>query len=98
MQRAVRQAEAALRELGVRRGVRGRRDRERPASGWEALTPTEATVARLAAEGLSNPMIGERLFISRRTVQTHLSHVYAKLQISSRVELAALTAREVGSV
>jgi DNA-binding CsgD family transcriptional regulator len=92
---SVREAEAALRELGVRRGVRGRR--ERPQLGWEALTPTELSVARLAVSGCTNPEIGEQLFISRRTVQTHLSHVYAKLQISSRVELAAMAAREGGS-
>ena len=95
MLRSVREAEAALRALGVRRGVRGRR--VRPQLGWEALTPTERSVAQLAVAGCTNPEIGEQLFISRRTVQTHLSHVYAKLQISSRVELAALAAREQGS-
>jgi DNA-binding CsgD family transcriptional regulator/tetratricopeptide (TPR) repeat protein len=86
-----RRAEGLLRGLGVRRGVRG--PRSRPARGWAALTPTERTVARLAAGGLTNPEIGERLFISRRTVQTHLSHTYAKLGIGSRVELAAEVAR-----
>jgi DNA-binding CsgD family transcriptional regulator len=50
-------------------------------------------VVRLAVEGLTNPQIGDRLFISRRTVQTHLSHVFTKLGISSRVELAAEAAR-----
>jgi DNA-binding CsgD family transcriptional regulator len=92
MLRTVREAEAALRALGVRRGVRGRR--VRPQLGWDALTPTERQVVRLAAEGLTNPEIGEQLFISRRTVQTHLSHVYAKLQVSSRVELASLVAHQ----
>lgn len=85
-----RRADSLLRELGVRRGARGARSR--PDTGWEALTPTERVVAELAAEGLSNPDIGARLFISRRTVQTHLSHVYAKLAIASRVELAVLAA------
>ena len=94
MLRSVREAEAALRALGVRRGVRGRR--VRPQLGWQALTPTERSVAQLAVAGRTNPEIGEQLFISRRTVQTHLSHVYAKLQISSRVELAALAARGEG--
>jgi DNA-binding NarL/FixJ family response regulator len=46
----------------------------------------------LAVEGLTNPQIGERLFVSRRTVQTHLSHIFAKLGIASRVELAKLAA------
>ncbi|WP_169786913.1 helix-turn-helix transcriptional regulator [Nitriliruptor alkaliphilus] len=86
-----RRADAGLRQLGVRRGARGRRGR--PTTGWEALTPTESEVAALAARGLSNPDIGERLYISRRTVQTHLSHVYAKLGIESRVELAGQVAR-----
>jgi DNA-binding CsgD family transcriptional regulator len=54
-----------------------------------ALTSTEQTVARLVAEGLSNPQIGDRLYVSRRTVQTHLAHVFTKLDISSRTQLAA---------
>lgn len=79
-----------MREAGIRRGVRARR--ARPAAGWESLTPTEIQVAGLVAEGLSNPAIGERLFISRRTVQTHVSHILAKLNLTSRTALAALTA------
>ncbi|ORV94835.1 transcriptional regulator [Mycobacterium interjectum] len=67
---------------------RGRGERKRPTSGWASLTPTERDVARLVAEGLANNEIAARLFISRRTVQTHLTHVYAKLGISSRVQLA----------
>jgi DNA-binding CsgD family transcriptional regulator len=85
-----RRVDAALRSLGVVRGRRG--VRSRPASGWDALTPTELSVARLAADGLTNPAIGHRLFISPRTVETHLSHVYAKLGVSSRVQLAAAAA------
>jgi DNA-binding CsgD family transcriptional regulator/tetratricopeptide (TPR) repeat protein len=83
--------EARLRELGIRRGRRG--PRKRPQIGWESLTPTERTVVDLVAEGLTNPQIGERLYISRRTVQTHLVSVFAKLSISSRVQLAAEAAR-----
>ncbi|RZT28254.1 putative ATPase [Kribbella sp. VKM Ac-2569] len=67
------------------RGARGR-----PSSGWASLTPTEEQVVALAVEGLSNPEIGERLFISRGTVKTHLAHVYAKLGVSNRTELASL--------
>ncbi|WP_371407380.1 LuxR C-terminal-related transcriptional regulator [Kribbella sp. NBC_00662] len=67
------------------RGARGR-----PSSGWASLTPTELQVVDLAVEGLSNPEIGERLFMSRGTVKTHLAHVYAKLGVSNRTELASL--------
>ena len=84
-------AEARLRDLGVRRGRRGAR--RRPPTGWESLTPTEHRVVDLVVEGLSNPKIGERLFISRRTVQTHLAHVFTKLGISSRTQLAAVATR-----
>ena len=84
-------ANAVLRRAGVRRGVRG--PRNRPRFGWQSLTPSERTVVGLVADGLSNPQIGERLFISRRTVQTHLAHVFAKLGLSSRAQLAAQVAR-----
>jgi DNA-binding CsgD family transcriptional regulator len=89
-------ANALLRQAGVQRGVRGAR--KRPQFGWESLTPTERTVVTLVADGLTNPQIGERLFISRRTVQAHLVHMFAKLGISSRTQLAAQVAlrREAG--
>ncbi len=90
---ATARAEATLRALGVQRGRRG--SRRRPATGWDSLTPTELEVVRLAAEGLTNSEIGERLFISRRTVETHLSHVFTKLAVKSRVQLAAEAARRV---
>ena len=83
--------EAVLRAAGIRRGRRGAR--RRPQHGWSSLTPTEQTVARLVAEGLSNPQIGDRLYVSRRTVQTHLAHVFTKLDISARSQLAVETAR-----
>lgn len=82
--------DAALRGLGVRRGRRG--PRRRPQFGWESLTPTEHTVADLVAEGLSNPQIGGRLYVSRRTVQTHVSHIFTKLEIASRAQLAVTVA------
>jgi DNA-binding CsgD family transcriptional regulator len=72
---------------------RGRGPRRRPRVGWESLTPTELEVAGLVSKGLSNPQIAERMFISRKTVATHLSHVFAKLGISSRAALSAEATR-----
>lgn len=69
---------------------RGRGERRRTASGWTSLTPTEHEVVKLVSDGLSNAEIAERLFVSRRTVTTHLTHVYTKLGVSSRTELASL--------
>ena len=83
-------AEGRLRTAGVRRGVYGAR--KRPRQGWEALTETETRVALLVAEGYSNPDIAAQLFISRRTVQTHVSNILAKLNLTSRVELAVVAA------
>jgi DNA-binding CsgD family transcriptional regulator/tetratricopeptide (TPR) repeat protein len=78
---------ARMRELGVRRGTR--MPQVRASTGWSSLTHTELEVVGLAVQGLTNKAIGERLFISHRTVQTHLAHVFGKLDISSRVQLAA---------
>lgn len=66
---------------------RRRGPRSRPVQGWASLTPAESDVARLAAAGLTNREIGERLFISPRTAGTHLARVFAKLSVSSRKEL-----------
>ena len=83
--------EAVLREAGISRGRRGAR--KRPQAGWQNLTPTEHAVVALVADGLSNPQIGERLYISRRTVQTHIAHVFAKLDLSARAQLAVEVTR-----
>jgi DNA-binding CsgD family transcriptional regulator len=72
---------------------RGRGERKRPASGWASLTPAERDVVRLVSEGLGNSDIATRLFVSPRTVQSHLTHVYAKLGLTSRVQLAQQAAR-----
>jgi DNA-binding CsgD family transcriptional regulator len=80
-----RRAAARLRAHGVRLGARG--VRRRPSNGWDALTPTELKVAELAAAGLSNPDIAARLVLSRRTVQTHMSNILAKLGADSRREI-----------
>jgi len=72
---------------------RGRGERGRPSFGWDSLTPTEERVIALVAEGLTNPQVGERINISRRTVQTHLAHVFAKLGVFSRTELTAAVVR-----
>lgn len=71
---------------------RGRGERRRPSSGWDSLTPAELDVARLVCEGLPNKEIATRLFVSPRTVQSHLTHVYAKLDISSRSQLVQAAA------
>lgn len=73
--------------------LRGRGERKRPAAGWSSLTPAELRVSDLVAEGLSNPKIAERLFISRHTVETHLKNIFAKLGFTSRTQLASEVTR-----
>jgi predicted ATPase/class 3 adenylate cyclase/DNA-binding NarL/FixJ family response regulator len=75
-------------EEAIAYAQRGRGQRKRPTSGWASLTPTERDVIRLVSEGLANNDIATRLFVSPRTVQTHLTHVYTKLGLTSRVQLA----------
>lgn len=70
--------------LALRRVV----SRRPQSTGWESLTKAERDVVRLVREGLTNPEIGRRLCISRRTVQAHLAHVYTKLDMHSRGELS----------
>jgi class 3 adenylate cyclase/DNA-binding CsgD family transcriptional regulator/tetratricopeptide (TPR) repeat protein len=69
----------------------------RPSFGWASLTPMELTVSDLVAEGLTNPEIGERLHISRRTVESHLAHIFRKLDFGTRAQLAAEVVRRVSS-
>lgn len=84
--RGVERAEAVLRRLGVRIS--------RPASGPRALTRRELEVAELVAAGLSNPAIARRLFLSRPTVASHISHILTKLGFSSRTQIAAWIAEQ----
>ena len=67
--------------------------RKRTVETRDDLTPQERQIAELAREGLSNPEIGARLFLSRRTVEWHLRKVFAKLEIGSRRELATALPR-----
>jgi DNA-binding CsgD family transcriptional regulator/tetratricopeptide (TPR) repeat protein len=80
-----RRATARVRPFGVRPGVRG--PRRRPSSGWVALTTTERQIAELVAAGRSNPDIAAQLFISRRTVESHVSRILSKLKVASRWEI-----------
>jgi DNA-binding CsgD family transcriptional regulator len=82
-----RRIRSRLRELGVRRRVV---TGEPETHGWMALTTSELAVARLVADGLTNREVADRLFLSPHTVNSHLRHVFAKLGINSRVELARL--------
>ncbi|HEX9767345.1 MAG TPA: LuxR C-terminal-related transcriptional regulator, partial [Nitriliruptorales bacterium] len=72
---------------------RGRGERQRPQIGWASLTPVERDVVRLVAEGHTNAEIGERLFMSVNTVKKHLTHVYARVDVDGRADLAAQVAR-----
>ena len=88
-------AEGAAMSLGdaVAYARRGRGKRARPQTGWASLTPTEREVVRLVATGGSNHEIADQLFVSVSTVKTHLSHVYAKLPVEGRTDLAAQAAQ-----
>jgi DNA-binding CsgD family transcriptional regulator len=72
---------------------RGRGERQRPQFGWASLTPVERGVVRLVAEGHTNAAIGQRLFISVNTVKKHLAHVYTKVEVDGRADLAAEVVR-----
>jgi len=71
---------------------RGRGERKRPSTGWLSLTPTEHEVVTLVADGLRNSDIAARLFMGAGTVKTHLAHIFTKLGIKNRAELAAIVA------
>jgi DNA-binding CsgD family transcriptional regulator/tetratricopeptide (TPR) repeat protein len=87
----VRRVDARLRPLGIRRGSRTLD--QRPESGWAALTDAERRVAELVAMGRSNPDVASELFLSPRTVQTHVSRILRKLGYTSRMDLVREGAR-----
>jgi DNA-binding CsgD family transcriptional regulator len=87
--------EAFAQRAAVELVATGERRRRGIAETRDDLTPQERQIAELARDGLSNPEIGSRLFLSPRTIEWHLRHVYSKLKIRSRRELAvALRASE----
>ncbi|MDT5028361.1 MAG: hypothetical protein QOE61_4787 [Micromonosporaceae bacterium] len=82
----LRRLQARARPYGIRSG--SRTAHRRTETGWGALTAAERGVAALVSEGMSNPEIATRLFVSRRTVEVHVAHVMQKLQVHSRHEIA----------
>lgn len=91
-----RNVRSELRDHGVSLGVRG--TRRRPTTGWEALTATESKIVAMVAEGMTGPEIGRQLYISPRTVQTHVSSALKKLGLANRLELVtAYTSRTAPS-
>jgi len=93
--RDVARLQASFRAHGIRRGPRVKHRQAR--RGWDSLTPTETKITALVVEGLSNPQIAAGLFLSRRTVATHVSHILNKLDVHSRIDIAREAARR-GSV
>ncbi len=89
--RDVARLQARFREHGIRRGPHAKHRAAR--SGWDSLTPTESRIAALVADGMSNPQIAAKLFLSRRTVATHVSHILGKLDVRSRIDIAREAAR-----
>lgn len=87
-----RRVAAALRRLG-RRAPASRTTRTRATAGWNSLTTTEARVVDLLSDGLTNRRIAETLFVSTRTVDTHVRHIFTKLGLNSRAAVAAEAVR-----
>jgi DNA-binding CsgD family transcriptional regulator len=84
--------QARFRAQGIRRGPRVKHRRTQ--QGWDSLTPAEVKVAGLVAHGLSNPQIAEKLYLSPRTVSTHVSHILSKLGVRSRIDIACEATRQ----
>jgi DNA-binding CsgD family transcriptional regulator len=84
--RDVARLQASFRAQGIRRAPRVKHRKAR--RGWDSLTPTEVKITEMVAQGLSNPQIAAKLFLSRRTVGTHVSHILSKLDVNSRIDIA----------
>jgi DNA-binding CsgD family transcriptional regulator len=84
-----------LRGMGTR--VRHWKHTDRPSFGWDSLTETERRVTDLVVQGLSNREVASRIFLSSHTVAFHLRHVFWKLGVSSRVQLARMAAEEAAA-
>jgi DNA-binding CsgD family transcriptional regulator len=78
--------QAQFRAHGIRRGPHAKHRQAQ--TGWDSLTPTEMKIAALVEQGLSNPEIAAKLFLSRRTIATHVSHILKKLDVHSRIDIA----------
>jgi DNA-binding CsgD family transcriptional regulator len=83
---------SSLRAAGTR--LRHWTHADRPAFGWDSLTDTERRVTDLVAQGLSNRQVANRVFLSTHTVAFHLRHIFWKLGITSRVQLARIAAEQ----
>jgi DNA-binding CsgD family transcriptional regulator len=88
-----RQLRADLHAAGL--PMRPRRGAGRAVSGWPSLTASEQAIVQLVGSGLTNTEIAGRLFVSRRTVESHLGRVYPKLGLSTRSQLVSAVARRV---
>ena len=82
-------------EQAVAYALRAHGRHNRPATGWASLTPAELQVAQHVAAGQSNPQIASALFITRATVKTHLAHIFPKVGVTNRAELAAEATRHL---
>jgi len=89
----IRRAEGRLRPHGIRRGGHGQ-GAPRAAFGWHALTPTEVKIAVMVAKGDSTSDIARGMSLSRRTVQTYISHILAKLGARGRVDIVREALRQ----
>jgi len=85
-----------LRQLGIRRR-HWATPAARPVTGWDSLTDTEQTTARLVAEGLNNGQVAGRMYISTHTVAHHLRQAFRKLGIASRVELTRIVLEQASA-
>jgi DNA-binding CsgD family transcriptional regulator len=87
-------ADALAERVSTELRAAGGRSTDAAATGLDRLTVSERRVAELVAKGQNNPQIAQALFVTRKTIETHLSHIYSKLNISGRLDLARALAAE----